>query len=222
MVSVDEVMAAAEGLPRMAGRSAVYRWMMLNRKEFARQLGVGRDGKARPDWNALALSLGRFGLLNRDGKLPTAANVRLTWWRVRRDAGLLAQGGVAAADALVIASQPDGPVDRRPRRGKAEAVSRLPRREPSPPAAPSEVVAGVREIESPKSTGPVVRPTFDPEASLDEKAKPAPSALSRSISRTLLSTFRKIPDPSEFILAQISRLEEEVNIPEDDIEIPFP
>src|ERR1700674_4529651 len=96
MVSVDEVMAAAEGLPRKAGRSAVYRWMMLNRDEFARQLGVRRDGKARPDWNALALSLGRFGLLNRDGELPTAANVRLTWWRVRRNAGLLAQGGVAA------------------------------------------------------------------------------------------------------------------------------
>ena len=66
MIGVSELIEAAEGLPRIAGRSALYRWMMLNREEFERQLVGGR-----PDWSALATAFGRFGLLDRNRHLPT-------------------------------------------------------------------------------------------------------------------------------------------------------
>jgi hypothetical protein len=111
VVSVDDVFQAHLNLPRKAGRSALYFWMMENRREFAEYVGGGR-----PSWSALALAFGKFGLLDRNRKLPTGVTCRQTWWRVRKDAARLHGDGVAESDAMAIAAQPDGLIGRRAKR----------------------------------------------------------------------------------------------------------
>ena len=148
MISVREMMEAAEGLPRMAGRSSLYRWMMANREELGREL-LG----ARPDWSALALVFGRHGLLDRNRHMPTGQTARMTWWRVRQDAAKLHGAGVSESDALSIAPQPEHLVDRRTKRRVKAAAKKLRPNTAAKRAEPREPPPGVREVQPPASQG---------------------------------------------------------------------
>lgn len=58
-------------------RSAVYRWFWDHHDWFAERLRV-----RRPNWPAIAKGFADSGVLDGDGKSPTAETVRRTWWRV--------------------------------------------------------------------------------------------------------------------------------------------
>ena len=161
MIGVREVMEAAEGLPRMAGRSALYRWMMTNREELAREL-LG----ARPDWSALALVLGRHGLLDRNRHMPTGAVARMTWWRVRKDAERLHGAGVSEIDALSIAPQPEHLVDRRTKR-RVRTTAKVRPNTAAKRAVPRDA-PDVRVVVPEK---PVAKPGFDRDAIMRDLAK---------------------------------------------------
>jgi hypothetical protein len=147
-ISVSDLIQAYEALPRKAGRSALYRWMMEIRHEFAQHVG------SRANWSALALAFGRFGLLDRNRKLPTGVTCRQTWWRVRRDAARLHGGGSESA-ALAVGEQPDGLVGKRAKRRTRDATRTAERHVRAKAAAklavPREPPASVRVIEQPSA-----------------------------------------------------------------------
>lgn len=123
-------MAVVAGLPRLAGRSPLFRWMFENREEFAAVIG------SPPDWSNLAVGFARTKLLDRNGKPPTAETARITWWKVRRYAAELNARGVAGSEALRVKPIPQKLV-RRP--------ARAPRALPEPATLP----VGVQLIEPP-------------------------------------------------------------------------
>ena len=61
-------------------RSPLYLWFREHHDELA--AGFARSA---PAWQPLATFLGEQGVLDVDGKLPTARAVRDAWWRVRQD-----------------------------------------------------------------------------------------------------------------------------------------
>lgn len=74
---------AAIGQPIGRGggrRSPLYLWFQEHHDELA----AGFARKA-PTWQPLADFLGKQGVLDADGKPPTARAARDAWWRVRRD-----------------------------------------------------------------------------------------------------------------------------------------
>jgi hypothetical protein len=171
VIRVDDVFQAHLNLPRKAGRSALYFWMMENRREFAEHVG------GRPSWSALALAFGKFGLLDRNRKLPTGITCRQTWWRVRKDAARLHGGGKPESEALAVAEQPAELIGKRAKQRardaarKADKMARAnawPMRKADPGVwpegvRPAEPPAGVRVVET-------VADTADPsvQAQIDE------------------------------------------------------
>jgi hypothetical protein len=146
---VDDVFQAYLSLPRKAGRSALYFWMMENRREFSEYVGGGR-----PSWSALALAFGKFGILDRNRKLPTGVTCRQTWWRVRKDAARLHGGGEPESEALAVAEQPDELVGKRAKRRARDAARKAERQArantwPMRRAPPGEWPEGVRPAELP-------------------------------------------------------------------------
>lgn len=61
-------------------RSPLYLWFREHHDELA--VGFARSA---PAWQPLATFLGEQGVLDADGKMPTARAVRDAWWRVRQD-----------------------------------------------------------------------------------------------------------------------------------------
>lgn len=88
---VAAVMAkAATGRTRGRGRhSALYLWLYENHDALAEKFNV-----TAPSWLKIAEVLGSEGVLDGDGKAPTARGTRGAWWRVRdqkkREADVLA------------------------------------------------------------------------------------------------------------------------------------
>ena len=79
--ATDALAALAQASGRGHGRrSPVYLWFRQHHDELA--AGFARYA---PAWQVLAAFLGQQGILDIDGKPPTARGVRDAWWRVRRD-----------------------------------------------------------------------------------------------------------------------------------------
>ena len=81
---------AATGRTRGRGRhSALYLWLYENHDVLAETFNV-----TAPSWPKIAEVLGGEGVLDGDGKSPTARGTRGAWWRVRdqkkREADVLA------------------------------------------------------------------------------------------------------------------------------------
>lgn len=70
-------------------RSPLYLWFQEHHDELA--VGFARSA---PAWQPLATFLGEQGVLDADGKMPTARAVRDAWWRVRQDRKQSAVGTV--------------------------------------------------------------------------------------------------------------------------------
>jgi len=62
------------------GRSPLYRWMRRHHDALAAAFA-----ETPPTWIPLAAEMAAVGLTDADGKPPTAASARQTWYRVRRD-----------------------------------------------------------------------------------------------------------------------------------------
>jgi hypothetical protein len=148
-ISVSDLLQAYEALPRKAGRSAFSRWMMENRHEFSEHVA------RRANWSALALAFGRFGLLDRNRKMPIGVTCRQTWWRVRKDAARLYGDGRSESEALGVAEQPDGLFGRRAKRRARDAARKAERHARANAAAklaaPREPPASVRVVEQPSA-----------------------------------------------------------------------
>lgn len=66
--------------PKRSRHSALYLWFRRNHPHVAREFGA--NGVNWPDF---ARALGQAGLLDRDGKPPTPATAKQTWYRVCRE-----------------------------------------------------------------------------------------------------------------------------------------
>jgi hypothetical protein len=64
----------------MSKRSSLYRWMAENHDMFAEVLRKA----GRPNWEALAKTLGEQGLSDAGNKPPSEETTRQTWWKVRK------------------------------------------------------------------------------------------------------------------------------------------
>lgn len=64
----------------MSKRSSLYRWMVENHDTFADVLRKA----GRPNWEALAKTLGEQGLFDAGNKPPSEETTRQTWWKVRK------------------------------------------------------------------------------------------------------------------------------------------
>ena len=77
----DAFATIGQAIGRGGGRrSPLYLWFQEHHDELA--AGFARNA---PAWQPLADFLGKQGVLDVDGKPPTARAVRDAWWRVRRD-----------------------------------------------------------------------------------------------------------------------------------------
>jgi hypothetical protein len=138
-------------------RSALWRWMRENHDSLSALFEV-----ASPAWTSLAETFGGMGLTDRDGKNPTAATARMTWYRVRRNvaAARAAQAPPAAAGLAtpgVVRTPPhessSSPplTSANPRAGNPEP---LPRTVAEAPPARRIFDPEYREPERPKFSGP--------------------------------------------------------------------
>ncbi len=83
-------------------RSPVMIWMQQNRKEL--EAAFLQD---TPAWNVIASYLGDNGIMNGDGKPPTAASARSAWARVKAEAKAKVKGlGAPAAATPAPATSP--------------------------------------------------------------------------------------------------------------------
>ncbi len=64
----------------MSKRSSLYRWMIENHDMFADVLRKA----GRPNWEALAKTLGEQGLSDAGNNPPSEETTRQTWWKVRK------------------------------------------------------------------------------------------------------------------------------------------
>ena len=117
-----------------AERSSLFWYMLDHHDEFARA-ATG----TRIRWAPLCEQFAADGLLDGEGKAPTPANARITWWNVRRE--------VAKRRA---ASSAEPPVKLQPSR--MPATWRPPVAEPGRPAEPPRAPA-VPRAELPSRTG---------------------------------------------------------------------
>lgn len=76
-------------------------WMQQNRKEL--ETAFLQD---TPAWNVIASYLGDGGIMNGDGKPPTAASARSAWARVKAEAKAKASSALAGTAAPVPAASP--------------------------------------------------------------------------------------------------------------------
>ena len=83
MADVDDILAALKRQPSRVrgGHSPVYLWLWQHHEHLKGELTLPR----RMDWSALAGELGRRGIMDGNGKPPTAERTRKAWWQVGRD-----------------------------------------------------------------------------------------------------------------------------------------
>ena len=96
---VDDVLAALKRQPsRMrGGHSPIYLWLWRHHERLKGELNLPR----RTDWPALAGELGKRGIVDGNGKPPTAERTRKAWWQVNRDKEALAAGTIRRRRKLV-------------------------------------------------------------------------------------------------------------------------
>lgn len=82
--SFAEVAATVRKVPN-GRRSELSRWLIRHRAEFAAVLAEDREF-ASPNWSAWAENLAAQGIVNRDGRAPTADAMRMAWKRIERQA----------------------------------------------------------------------------------------------------------------------------------------
>lgn len=105
-------------------RSGVYRWFWDNHDWFAERLRV-----RRPSWPAIAKGFAECGVLDGDGKAPTAETVRRTWWRVDtrwrsvQGVGLVRKVGKADAVRGTVRAMPADEVREDGDRAAGDALS---------------------------------------------------------------------------------------------------
>ena len=89
---VDDVLAALKRQPSKVrgGHSPVYLWLWRHHDQLQGELNLPR----RTDWSALAGELGKRGIMDGNGKPPTAERTRKAWWQVGRDKEALAAGSI--------------------------------------------------------------------------------------------------------------------------------
>jgi hypothetical protein len=104
-ISVSLLTAAA-----LSKRSSLYVWMLVNHDTFADVLKKA----GRPNWEALARTLGNEGLKNAEGNLPSEETTRQTWWKVRK--AVLARRGRRHASQQPTASAAPVPAQQAPQR----------------------------------------------------------------------------------------------------------
>lgn len=102
MADVDDVLAVLKRQPSKVrgGHSPVYLWLWRHHEHLKGELTLPR----RMNWSALADELGRRGIMDGDGKPPTAERTRKAWWQVGRDKEAAAEGQ-AGAGCPLAASQ---------------------------------------------------------------------------------------------------------------------
>ena len=83
MADVDDILAALKRQPSKVrgGHSPVYLWLWRHHEHLKGELTLPR----RTDWSTLAGELGRRGVMDGNGKPPTAERTRKAWWQVGRD-----------------------------------------------------------------------------------------------------------------------------------------
>src|SRR4051794_9012360 len=99
-------------------RSPLYLWFREHHDELA--AGFARNA---PAWQPLATFLGKQGVLDVDGKPPTARAARDAWWRVRRD--------------IKTAGEADSPPAKTALHSGKMAADVLAAVQPAPPPSPS-------------------------------------------------------------------------------------
>ena len=89
---VDDVLAALKRQPSKVrgGHSPIYLWLWRHHDQLQGELNLPR----RTDWSALASELGKRGIVDGNGKPPTAERTRKAWWQVGRDKDALAAGTI--------------------------------------------------------------------------------------------------------------------------------
>lgn len=92
MADVDDVLAVLKRQPSKVrgGHSPVYLWLWRHHEHLKGELTLPR----RMNWSALADELGRRGIMDGDGKPPTAERTRKAWWQVGRDKEAAAAGTI--------------------------------------------------------------------------------------------------------------------------------
>ena len=79
---LDEVIAAARrSVGTGGGHSPLYLWLWDNHDRLTEELAAPHQ----PNWQEMAATLGRLGVLDGTGKPPTAVTLRNTWWKIGRD-----------------------------------------------------------------------------------------------------------------------------------------
>lgn len=89
---VDDVLAALKRQPSKVrgGHSPIYLWLWRHHDQLQGELNLPR----RTDWSALASELGKRGIMDGNGKPPTAERTRKAWWQVNRDKEAVAAGTI--------------------------------------------------------------------------------------------------------------------------------
>ena len=102
---VDDVLAALKKQPPKVrgGHSPIYLWLWQHHDRLKSDLNLPR----RTDWSALAGELGKRGIVDGDGKQPTAERTRKAWWQVNRDKEAVAAGTIRRRKAVQPIRAPD-------------------------------------------------------------------------------------------------------------------
>ena len=87
--TLDEVIAAVRTpVGTGSGHSPLYLWLWDNHDRLAEELSAPHQ----PNWQEMAATLGRLGILDGTGKPPTATRLRKTWWKIGQDKQAVAAG----------------------------------------------------------------------------------------------------------------------------------
>lgn len=89
------------------GHSPVYLWLWRHHDQLQGELNLPR----RTDWSALAGELGKRGIVDGNGKPPTAERTRKAWWQVGRDKEALAAGTIRRRRKPAQAAAPSTPAN---------------------------------------------------------------------------------------------------------------
>ncbi len=127
---VDDVLAALKRQPSKVrgGHSPVYLWLWRHHDQLQGELNLPR----RTDWSALADELGKRGIVDGNGKPPTAERTRKAWWQVGRDKEALAAGTIRRRRKPALAA-PSTPANASPSANNGMLPSGIEPPEEEPP-----------------------------------------------------------------------------------------
>ncbi len=117
---VDDVLAALKRQPSKVrgGHSPIYLWLWQHYDQLQGELNLPR----RTDWSALASELGKRGIMDGNGKPPTAERTRKAWWQVNRDKEALAAGTIRRRRKPGRQGGPPGEVGRQGQAARSPTV----------------------------------------------------------------------------------------------------